>query len=60
VGSCGHVLSRDAINAFGWGDWLPGLVLGQGARRNGQSGGEFLSTHVYRNEEKRRCGFSQV
>jgi hypothetical protein len=73
VDSCGHVSSRQAINATvsrdfgadgayplleapGRGDWLPGLVSGQGGRRNGQTDGEILPAHIYQNEEKRMCG----
>jgi hypothetical protein len=35
---------------------MPGFVLGRGRRRNGQTGGEILHAHIYRNEGKRRCG----
>jgi hypothetical protein len=35
---------------------MPGPILGQGGRRNGQTGGEILPAHVYHNEGKRRYG----
>jgi hypothetical protein len=35
---------------------MPGLVLGQGRRWNGQTGCEILHAHVYRNEGKQRHG----
>jgi hypothetical protein len=38
------------------GDWLPGPVSDRGGRQNGLTGGKILHAHVYRNEEKRRCG----
>jgi hypothetical protein len=40
------------LKALGWDDWMPGPVLGQGGRQNGQTSGEILHSLVYRNEEK--------
>jgi hypothetical protein len=34
---------------------MPGPILGQGGRHVGQTGGEILPAHDYRNEEKRWC-----
>jgi hypothetical protein len=31
---------------------MPGPILGLGGRRVGQTGGEILPAHVYRNEKK--------
>jgi hypothetical protein len=44
------------LEASGLSDWMPGHVPGQGGRRAGQTVGEILPTHVYRSEEKCRCG----
>jgi hypothetical protein len=35
---------------------MPGPILGQGERWNGQTGDEILPPHDYRNEGKRWCG----
>jgi hypothetical protein len=73
MGSCGHVSSRQTINATasrvlgadgaypllkstGRGNWLLRPISGWGGRRNEQTGGEILPTHVYCKEEKQRCG----
>jgi hypothetical protein len=32
--------------AHGWGDWMPGSLLGQGWRGNGWRGGEIPSTYA--------------
>jgi hypothetical protein len=69
VGSCGHVLSCQVINAAasedpdagraypelkgpGRIDLMPGPIVGQGGRRNGQIGGEILPAHGYRKQGK--------
>jgi hypothetical protein len=42
--------------APGRGDWMLGPILGRGGMCNGHTCGKILPAHVYRNEEKRRCG----
>jgi hypothetical protein len=43
------------LEAHGQSDWKPRPVPCRGGRRVGQTGGEILPTHVYRNEEQRWC-----
>jgi hypothetical protein len=44
------------LEAPRWSAWMPRPVPIQGGRRVGQTSGEILPTHVYRNEEVRWCG----
>jgi hypothetical protein len=44
------------LEAPGWSDWMPGLIQGRRGSQVGQSGGEIMPAHIYRNEKKRWQG----
>jgi hypothetical protein len=43
------------LEAPRWSDWISGPNLGWGVRRVGQTGGEIMPAHVYRNGEDKWC-----